>query len=198
MTKLWKPRDVMIDIETLATRNDAAVIQIGAATFDEKSTFLVSVDPRFYAEGNAGADDYCVDEKTVKWWDEQSEEAKEALKINVVSCIGEALEELRKWLKSTGFVSSYRRGSRAVWANGVQFDMSILRYAYSIEEGHNNRCPWHYRQERDLRTLYGVFNKLEIPKVNTDDLVKHRADHDCVRQIRWTKAILDTIHEDRS
>jgi hypothetical protein len=51
MTKLYKPRDIMLDIETLATRNDAAIIQIGACTFDEKSTFIVSVDQDFYLDG---------------------------------------------------------------------------------------------------------------------------------------------------
>ena len=190
---LWKPRDVMIDIETLATRNDAAIIQIGACTFDEKNTFLVSIDQNFYNEADHP---YHVDPRTVEWWASQGEEAQESLNMNVVSNPGSALMEFDKWLKSTGFQKSYKFGSRGIWANGVQFDCSILRYAYSQEQGHNDACPWHYRQEKDLRTLYGMFHKVAgTRKVDQTGLVKHRADHDCIRQARGTKLILDHLHK---
>lgn len=184
----------MIDIETLATRNDAALIQIGAATFDEEQSFLVSVDQEFYlGDGAPGAKNYFVDPRTVKWWETQGEAAKTSLATNVVDNPGYALEALNKWLKATGFQSSYKRGARGVWANGVQFDMSILRYAYSIETGHNNNTPWHYRQERDMRTIVQVFGKTLEGQPKCEGLTKHRADHDCIRQIRLTKAILSNI-----
>jgi exodeoxyribonuclease VIII len=191
MSKLWKPRDIMIDIETLATRSDAAIIQIGACTFDEKNKLLVSVNPDFYANVE---NEYHVDQRTVDWWKEQGEAAVESLKMNVVDNPGCALVELDKWLKSTGFQKSYKFNGRSVWANGVQFDLSILRHAYSVEQGHNDKAPWHYRQEKDTRTLYALFrHRVNIRKVDDKDLVRHRADHDCIRQVRGVKMILDKI-----
>lgn len=187
---LFNPRDVMIDIETIATRNDAAIIQIGACTFDEKHQFIVSVPAAYYD----GEHPYHVDPRTQKWWSEQGEEAQEALKLNLVPNPGTALQELDKWLKSTGFQKSYKFTGRSVWANGVQFDCSILRYAYSMERGDNNATPWHYRQEKDSRTLYALFRKqAKVKDVDTTGLVKHRADHDCVRQARGVKLILESL-----
>ena len=194
---LWKPRDVMVDIETLATRNDAAIIQIGACTFDEKSKFLVSIAQDFYSEEAPGRDSYHVDDPTVAWWAEQGEEAKESLSINVVDNPATALYEFEKWLKSTGFQKSYKFSGRSIWANG-QFDIPILRHAYSVEQGHNDRAPWHFRQEKDSRTLYALFRHLvDFRELNSSDLVKHRADHDCIRQARGVKAMLDALLENR-
>src|SRR5690348_4173144 len=44
-------RDVMVDIETLSTRYDAAILSIGAVAFDRKTgilgpQFLICIDPR--------------------------------------------------------------------------------------------------------------------------------------------------------
>lgn len=199
-SKLYKPRDVMIDIETLATSSNAAVIQIGACTFDEKSEFLVSIDPNGY-DGRCGLEewhdkDYRIDERTVAWWEEQGEAARESLQINQVANPSIALHELEKWLKSTGFQKSYRTSGRSVWANGVQFDISILRYMYLVERGDNNATPWHYRQEKDLRTLFRLFAN-HFPKGDMNrlrrGLVKHRADHDCIAQVRSLRKILDSL-----
>lgn len=194
---LWKPRDIMLDIETLATRNDAAIIQIGGCTLDEKNTFLVSIDQDFYLPEDApGREHYHVDPQTVQWWESQGKEAQESLSMNVVSNPSCALDELGKWLKSTGFQFSYKGSARSVWANGVQFDISILRYAYSIEKGHNNKTPWHYRQEKDLRTLFRLLScRVEAGELNKcrEGLVRHRADHDCLTQARGLKLLLDTI-----
>jgi hypothetical protein len=199
MKNLWKPRDIMIDIETLATRNDAAIIQIGACTFDEKNTFLVSVDQEFYYQDTQDCQfpeesAYHVDSRTVAWWATQGQEAKDSLAMNVVANPGAALYEFDKWIKSTGFQKSYKFTGRSVWANGVQFDCSILRYAYSIEQGHNDAAPWHYRQEKDSRTLYALFRGIgNVKNVDQTGLIKHRADHDCLRQARGVKVMLDAI-----
>jgi hypothetical protein len=196
MSKLWKPRDIMIDIETLATRNDAAIIQIGACTLDEKNTFIVSIDQDFYLPEDApGRDSYTVDPRTVAWWASQGAEAQESLGLNVVSNPASALDKLGAWLKATGFKASYNSG-RSVWANGIQFDIPILRYAYSIEKGHNNETPWHYRQEKDQRTLLRMLSRRVKPGVLNEvreGLVRHRADHDCIAQARSLKLLLETI-----
>jgi hypothetical protein len=187
----------MIDIETLATRSDAAIIQIGACTFDEKHLFLVSIDRDFYLGDDApGAADYHTDPKTIAWWDSQPQEAQDSLTMNVVDNPGTALAELDKWIKSTGFQFSYKANARSVWANGVQFDLSILRHAYSIEKGHNDNAPWHYRQERDLRTLFRMLScRVKSGALNKcrEGLVRHRADHDCITQARGLKLLLETI-----
>ena len=180
-------KDVMVDIETMSSWPTAAVIQIGACTFDESSLFLVSVVSTFY--DNVPLERYHIDPKTVKWWSEQSEEAKASLNMNLVDTPHEALSLFDEWLRSVGFTAT-REGRPGIWANPPNFDLTILRNAYRVE---NRRTPWHYRQERCCRTLWREFGDLVPVDPSDDDLIKHRADHDAVRQARSANKILGYI-----
>lgn len=180
-------KDVMIDIETLATRNDAAIIQIGAVAFDPKTgevgpSMLVSVDENFY-EGETA---FHVCEKTQAWWAGQKE-AKKSLQINKVGTIYIAMDRLREFFEGLGddfVIAKKRSNSSRVWANPPQFDLSILRYAASKAYGDDNALPWEYWQETDLRTLQHVLGYVKYEDLGeaAEGLIAHRADHDAIRQ----------------
>ena len=175
---------IMIDIETLSTRPDAAILQIGAVQFDRdtgavSNTFLVSVDKDFYDDNKA----FHQDEETIKWWSKQPKAARDALNINKVKTLPLALDRLVEWAEDIGFEESYNFGEDEVWANG-QFDLPILSYAFGRMYG-DGVMPWKFRQERDLRTVMGELRintrEIELPEA-CDGLIAHRADHDAIRQ----------------
>lgn len=178
--------DVMIDIETLATRNDAAIIQIGAVAFDPESdtlgaSMLVSVDKEFY-EGNT---QFYVDERTKAWWAKQSPEARKSLDMNKVSTIHLAMDRLTEFFEQIEFKKSGNPGKGVVWARPPQFDLSILRHAASKAYGNDTEVPWHYRQENCMRTAMrstGHHINWDDLGERAEDLVHHRADHDAMRQ----------------
>lgn len=171
---------VMLDIETLATSHDAAVIQIGGCLFDFDTgsideTFLVSVRRDFYD----GPHQFWVCPKTQAWWAQQSKDARSALDINVVSTPYLAFDRLVEW-----FDEKVPQGVD-VWANPPQFDLVILRNLARQSCGDTNDVPWSYKVERDLRTLARIAGRYvsnEELGERASGLTAHRADHDAIRQ----------------
>ena len=202
-------QQIMIDIETLSSAADAAIVSIGACVFDlspdaeyasAADTFLVGIDPAFYnMVSNPFA--FTRSHKTIEWWRGQSKEARDSLQINQVPTVGKALKDLEAWMlePATGFIRDNRPNlpdSCRVWANPPQFDLVILRNAAKYVYGSTNDVPWHYRQETCARTYMWTFQDIagqaqQGRKTNglIAGLTKHRADHDAVRQARIVQYI---------
>ena len=193
-------KDVMIDIETYATRNDAAVVQIGAVAFDPltgevNDPFLVSVDRAFYEDVGHP---FFVDERTKKWWGQQSVEARKSLDINKVATPFLAMDKLIEWFEQQEDfkIANKRRKSSRVWANPPQFDLSILRYLASKAYGSDNDVPWKHWQETDMRTLCHISGHVKIEDLpGAENLVAHRADHDAIRQALLVSEIMKRIRD---
>ena len=200
---MMKANQVMIEIETLSSASNAAIVSIGACMFDmtkgadyadPEDSFLVGIDPEYYTAENTSSVDFDISARTVKWWSQQSDAAKASLKINQMTDLKQALEHLGVWLFNKGFEKDntpYEKGAARVWAMPSQFDLVILRNAAKHVYGSTNDVPWHYRQETDARTYMWTFGDLEAlaqqgRKSNgvLSGLIKHRADHDAVRQAR--------------
>lgn len=169
--------DVMIDLETLSTRPDAAILSIGACYFDidtgkightfHRNVMLIDA-PRV---GHISAD-------TVKWWLKQSDDARLAIAEpkNAID-IAMALMELRD------FIPGNKQAK--FWSNGATFDLVILRSAF-------DRCghivPWQYWQERDTSTIVDIAQRLtgvNVSKSTPFEGVKHDALADAVHQARY-------------
>ena len=72
--------EIMIDIETLSTKNNALILTIGVIKFQRgyeikelknMETFYTRIDIKSCKNLNMH-----VDDDTLKWWDKQSEESK--------------------------------------------------------------------------------------------------------------------------
>lgn len=173
---------IMVDIETVATCQSARVIAIGACAFEldtvqtpielEASAFLVSIPEWSYKDYRS--DLYTTDPKTLEWWASQPQEARDALTINPSSHEG-AFRMLTSWMRD------YLSSNGTVWANSPTFDLAILRYHYGTL---GIQAPWHYRQERDCRTMFHVFRQFGVASAEyfKPGLLHHRADHDAIRQ----------------
>ncbi len=133
--------NIMIDIETLSSRKDAAVIAIGACAFDANDIvgeFEVLLDARL-SPGRR-------DEDTLKWWQSQPPEVWQRM-IGGGALPRDACTQLAEFI--------YRQpgGTPRVWANAPTFDCDILRTLYEVV---GMEVPWHFRDERCYRTLLAL------------------------------------------
>jgi hypothetical protein len=140
--------DIMIDLETLATSPDAAILTIGAVKFDPfgkdieepaMDSFYVRVDLDSCDEiGLVTSDD------TIAWWSNQSKEAQEeAFGTDNRLHIREAFDKLYKFCW----------GAKRVWSNGAGFDIVICDHVYKKL---NKASPWNFWQARDVRTAFDL------------------------------------------
>ena len=163
---------VMIDIETLATSNDAALVSIAAVRFDLE-TGIVG-DSVYFKIDKQSCIDYGlrVDADTVDWWMKQGKEAQEQFLTT------EDRVELHQALQD--FFLFFEYDTDFVWANGINFDCEILRNAYKAIDF---PLPWNHFNERDVRTLvhFAPDIKKEEPFVGT----KHHPISDCMHQIKY-------------
>ena len=76
-----------------------------------------------------------------------------------------------------------------IWANGTDFDVTILTHAYKTVL--KQSPPWKYNMVRDCRTIYKVFGGVERPNGS----VEHDAVEDCIFQ---AKSLAETVRKIKS
>lgn len=162
--------NIMIDIETMGTKSDAAIVAIGAVYFDNEGLgkeFYSVVDLQSCIDVGL-----TVDGNTIEWWIKQSEKAKDIFdKEKHFDYIETALEDL------SAFVFG---GSPLIWGNGSDFDNVILENAYKAI-----KCmePWIFRQNRCFRTLKNLYLDVQPPE---DIGTAHNALDDAKWQATYT------------
>lgn len=153
---------VLIDLETLSTRKDAAIIAIGATKF----TLNAGITDKFYI--NVSAMDcrnyglhFSTD--TIDWWKKQPKETSDLWKVDP--------QPLRTSLAA--FEVFYGGKSKPTWGNSPRFDMAILESAFDAVGG--IALPWSYRDECDFRTLAKIipveWEHEGIPHYALDDAI---------------------------
>jgi len=174
--------DIMLDLETLSSGPDAAIVAIGAACFGNER-FDPTVD-NFYAIVELGSSVRAgglINASTVEWWMGQSAEARSSFSDENRYHIGDALWRFQNFC---GRAASCVR----VWGNGAGFDNVVLRRAYErswIEP------PWAWRDDRCYRTLKNL--RPDIPFEPFQGSIPHRADHDAINQAIHAQKILKAI-----
>lgn len=159
--------DIMLDLETLATSPDSVILTFGAVKFNpfdqdvemnQGLYFRINVDEQI-ALGRH------VDDGTVAWWGNQTDEVRE-------EALGEhdriSLEEFTKELNK--FVVGVDR----IWAQGPVFDIVILENLYRQLQ---KPTPWPYYLIRDSRTLLKA-----LGDTRKGGALLHNALADCVSQ----------------
>lgn len=167
----------MIDIETMGTSHNAAIVSIGAISFD-----LVSghKGDEFYQRIDLSS---CitaglkVDAETIYWWFGQSIDAQAELIKTPLLPIQIALRRL------SAFIAEHPVDVQ-LWANGSSFDLVILSNAYKATFLGK---PWKYNQERDVRTLVSLLP--EVKKEIAFKGLRHHALADCRHQIEYCSEI---------
>ncbi len=145
MKHLLNKTYVSIDIETLSTRQNAVIVQLGATMFTINdgvlSEFTINIDPkscRLYGMH--------ISKDTLQWWSDQDESVRKSWQKDKYS-LPDALTKFNEWL---GECKKY-----IFIANGIVFDFGILSTAYTLT---GIEKPWPYWQEVDLRTMSFLFD----------------------------------------
>lgn len=159
---------ISIDIETLGTNVDSAVLSIGACTFNAKGEiidkFYVVVD---YPDNRAL---FCT-LGTLKFWLDQPKEAR-----NVIFCAEDkqplysALKSLSDWVKG--------KGKAEIWANGTKFDLGMLEANYTAIK---MQVPWQHNADRCMRTLLKFAGNLDVDYIG----ISHYALDDAIWQAKY-------------
>ena len=167
----------MLDLESLGTRPDCAILTLGAVKFDpftdrigDKLYFRIDVDEQL-ALGRE------VQEDTLNWWMNQAEDVRE-------EALGESdrisLESMYRQL------NKFLVGAGNIWCQGPAFDIVILENIY-------RQCgwptPWQFWQIRDSRTLFGVHG--DPREKNKAGL--HNALEDCISQAEAVQEIYRSL-----
>lgn len=176
----------MLDIETLSTNSNAAIVSIGAVVFDPATGLLA--DEFYRIIDMEDALKYGLsDEDTLEWWDNQDEEAKAIFRPEAGAIeFEQALGEFSVWVTNMQLTHG---GQVKMWSNGSGFDLVILRNGYAMAD---IPCPWNFWNEFDVRTIVelgrqkcGVNPKKDMPFEGE----AHNALADAKHQARYVSAI---------
>lgn len=166
---------VMIDLETLGTRPDAAIIQIGAVLFEPVSGGKILNGKGFNQHVLVQDGIGTMDHSTIAWWLTEASAKKmgmammeQALPINNV------LQQFHEWPAVHGLTWEAITG---VWAMPADFDLPILKSAFNSLGGD---VPWNRRATRDARTLFSLVGG--PPAVDWTGMTHHDAFDDALGQ----------------
>jgi len=171
---------VMIDLETLSTRVDAYILEIGAVLFDKEK-----VHPIFFQRFVSEQPSRHIDPATVLYWLGQEDDARGRIAAGLQSGLPLqiVLGQLGAWLEQPGNEFEH------VWCRGASFDLAILRHAYATALQFPSETPWAFRCELDSRTAsyyhpytvnYPILDSDAAEKVLGRKPVKHSALDDAV------------------
>jgi exodeoxyribonuclease VIII len=150
----------MVDLETLATSPDAAILTIGAVLFDPYSTRIYDKLYMRVDLDSTTALGMKIDDSTIEWWSKQSAAAQEeAFSEENRIPITEAIEKFHK----------FAWNSEAFWSHGSIFDINILDTYYRALK---KAPPWNYWQVRDTRTVFDLGYDPELPKVTAHNALE--------------------------
>jgi len=172
---------LMLDLETLGVNPGCAILSFAAMPFDLKTgttsePFYTTID--LNSSINAGLK---IEPDTFKWWMKQNDQAR-----GLVSKTGLSLEEALRDFQY--FISIQFAGDPfSVWGNSSSFDCSILKSAYDICK---LDLPWNVFNERDYRTVKGLF-PANLPKKDSEKA--HDPIYDCEYQIECLVQILNSL-----
>ena len=165
--------DIVIDLETLGTSSNAAILSIGAVMVDRvrgkiEGSFYAALDiDEVLRTGGV------CDGSTIQWWMKQGDAAKSVFGHQTAP-VQHALVTLADWmlLDDDGVPPKDIK----VWGNGDTFDNVILSNMFTRM---GLKTPWHYWNNRDLRTAVDIsgVDKKAIPFDGTQHNALEDAKH---------------------
>ena len=158
---------LMIDLETLATTPNAAVLTIGACKFDPQG---VDVNSTFYERIKLDSQELYnrkIDDNTLQWWSQQDKQIQE-------DAFGEGSDriDLKDAMKK---LYTFGLGTSNVWSHGSIFDVVIIE---DICRSFQQAVTWKFWEVRDTRTLF------DLADVSVRIEGKHNALTDAVAQAK--------------
>lgn len=170
--------NVMIDLETMSIEPTAAILSIGAVSFDIEER---AVTGKFYQNVTLSS---CVllglhrSQSTLEWWSkDENKTARDQLTKDAID-IKDALVRFIAWC-----------GDDVIpWSNGAVFDIPIIKHAM---HSCTLREPWKFYNESCYRTLKRLYPQVLPP--SRSGLIKHNALDDAIFQATHLMSILAAI-----
>jgi len=151
----------MIDLETLHTTPQAAVLTVGGVKFDPNNES--EPHSEFYYKLDLDSQERDVSDDTIAWWGQQdSKVQEEAFSPEGRVQIDEFLDSLPKWMV----------GVDVLWGHGYGFDITIIE---DMLRQRGKPIPWQFWQVKDSRTLLSCC-KVDPRKAMQTDLHNALAD----------------------
>lgn len=169
----------MVDLETLGTRPDAAILTVGAIKFNPH----LDTEPFQGAYWRLNVDEQTalgrtVDDGTVEWWGKQPADIRdEALGDEDRHSIHEFTTQFNKWCV----------GLDQLWCQGPLFDYAIIQNLY---EHASTPVPFNYWQIRDSRTLFDLVS--QDPRKSMQSSL-HNALADCYYQAKCVQQVFKQL-----
>jgi len=184
-----KRPSVMVDIETMSTLENAAIVSIGACRFDVagKSTREELLEESFYTNISIVSNEKfgrAISADTLEWWFKQSKEAQKSLFEEPILPFNTALVKYRMWLQS---VTADR-----IYANDPDFDLNILAHGFRQL---GDMDPFQYHQRRSVRTSI-EWAYPDDPMPNVESGTAHNAMDDVVKQCLQVQHCWNKLHGD--
>lgn len=175
---------IMLDLETMGTAADAAVLSLGACFFDEEfvgdSIYLVLDREEQILKGRT------VTASTMSWWDQQSTEAR-AVWDAPQTPVKNALNCFRQWIEQFAPTPD----AVEMWGYGSDFDCAIVTHLYGMWDIPR---PWGYNKSRCFRTLKELVTPFGIHDMPVREGTQHNALDDAIYQAalagRYLKGVL--------
>lgn len=171
---------IMIDIETLGTRANTVVGEVGWAVFETHAN-TVNYSGSWHLNMQEQVGKRSIHISTLVWWSEQAEEARR----NLFS---------RNYVSVETFLNEFLNGIswhniQGVWSHGLGFDVPILE---DLHKQYGKVVPWHYRTPRDTRTLFWL---TDLPKTEfVEPTLKHSAEADAIAQAMTVQRALKRLY----
>lgn len=178
-------KSLMVDIETLGTEPGSAIISIGVCAFSQDQGIIASDGWAISEKDWHGA----IDPKTVKWWMNQNEAARNY-------SFGGTLSSMIVAQQFRDFVEKW--GGDELWANDPDFDVVLLKQWWMRVEQHHKfnlgnfpGGPLRHRLPRSYRTIVAEARRLGISFENAYSMasVAHNPVDDACNQARVVVAI---------
>lgn len=182
------PRRFMLDIETLALTADAVVWCAAITEFAQNGGEPIMSSQMFMLTNQPGRH---RNSDTISWTMAHGDkELYEQWRDNKTTRHLSPAELYTALEKTFG---AYGSGNYEIWAKGAKFDFAVMQSYFS---DYGLATPWHYRAERDMRTLQSVLKSLGASDEVLDydkPLIPHNAFYDTVAQAqtvaRWINYI---------
>lgn len=173
-----KYTDVMLDLETMGNKSNAAIVSIGAVEFNIETgemgrEFYKVVDLQSCLDAGLN-----VNGSTIYWWLQQDDEARKRI-CEKGGLLYDVLSRFNTWMEDC--VDKVR-----IWGNGARFDIGILEDAYLALQPCKLQTPWYFRSEMDVRTLVSFAPNIKANLPFTG--VEHNPIDDCKHQIQYCSA----------
>lgn len=132
---------ILIDIETLGRRNNAAITQVGIIPADENfnalDQYLIQVDPNVW-----NTCDRTFTGETLLWWIQQKNTPVSKFPTQIANSYKDLVEKLNYVFRR------YNTEDSIVWTKGTM-DLFCIKDLY---EYFDMDIPWKFWQPRDIRT----------------------------------------------